>query len=221
MMRRTRSRPHPLATARPGRHIRSRLNARTLPEGLRRSGAHRLDLGAVLAQVCDDESFHTTQREVALQIAPHAGSLVVTGQSEELRRLLANLVSNAVKYSSAGSSVDLLLERGRGEVIFTCADHGLGISREDQQQLFTEFFRSTNPEAVQRPGTGLGLAIVARIAARHGGQIHVESELGVGTTIRVRFPSGNSDRPAESAAPMAMSEQTVHVPARSPRASAS
>lgn len=154
-----------------------------------------VDLGAVLAEVCDDESLRATQMGVTLRIAPYADSLVVTGQSEELRRLLANLVSNAVKYSSAGSSVDLSLEGGRDEVVFTCADHGLGISEDDRQQLFTEFFRSTNPEALQRPGTGLGLAIVARIAARHGGQIHVESELGVGTTFRVRLSNSGLGRP--------------------------
>jgi two-component system phosphate regulon sensor histidine kinase PhoR len=155
-----------------------------------------VDLGALLAEVCDDESLRAAQMGVRLRIAPSVGSMVVPGQSEELRRLLANLVSNAVKYSSAGSSVDLSLEGSRDEVVFTCVDHGLGISDEDRQQLFTEFFRSTNPEALQRPGTGLGLAIVARIAARHGGQIHVESELGVGTTFRVRFPTADSDRPA-------------------------
>lgn len=155
-----------------------------------------VDLGALLAEVCADESLRATQQDVTLRIAPHPGSQVVTGRGEELRRLLANLVSNAVKYSNAGSSVDLSLERAKGEVVFTCADHGLGISEEDRRHLFTEFFRSTNPEALQRPGTGLGLAIVARIAARHGGQTHVESELGVGTTFHVRFPSADSDKPA-------------------------
>jgi signal transduction histidine kinase len=106
-----------------------------------------VDLGAVLAEVCDDESLGATQMGVTLRIAAHAESLVVAGQREELRRLLANLVSNAVKYSSAGSSVELSLEGGRDEVVFTCVDHGLDIWKEDRQQLFTEFFRSTNPEA--------------------------------------------------------------------------
>ena len=156
-----------------------------------------VDLGALLAEVCDDESLRATQQDVTLRITPHAGSQVVKGRGEELRRLLANLVSNAVKYSNTGGSVDLSLERAKGEVVFTCADHGLGISEEDRLQLFTEFFRSTNPEALQRPGTGLGLAIVARIAARHGGQTYVESELGVGTTFQVRFPAADSDEPAK------------------------
>ena len=156
-----------------------------------------VDLGAVLAEVCTDESLRATQHEVTLRIAPHTGSSTVAGQTEELHRLLANLVSNAVKYSRPGGSVDLSLERDGREVVFTCADRGLGISEGDQQQLFAEFFRSTNPEALERPGTGLGLAIVHRIVARHGGQIEVESELGVGTRFRVRFPADDAQGAAE------------------------
>lgn len=155
-----------------------------------------VDLVSVLADVCADESLRATQHDVTLRIAPHPESLVVAGQTEELHRLLANLVSNAVKYSRPGSSVDLSLGRDMRAVVFTCADHGLGISEEDQQQLYVEFFRSTNPEALERPGTGLGLAIVHRIVARHGGRIEVESELGVGTTFRVWFPTDDSHEAA-------------------------
>ncbi len=154
-----------------------------------------VDLGTVLAEVCDDESLRAAQAGVTVRIAPQTDALVVPGHIEELRRLFANLVGNAVKYSDSGGSVDLSLEGGRDEVVFTCVDHGLGISEADRQHLFTEFFRSTNPEALRRPGTGLGLAIVARIAARHGGQIDVESELGAGTTFRVRLPTLHSEGP--------------------------
>ena len=113
---------------------------------------------------------------------------VVGGDPEELRRLVANLVSNAVKYSLDGGTVEVGLERRADEVVLTVADHGLGISEEDQERLFIEFFRSTNPEALRRPGTGLGLAIVARIVARHEGRIDVDSALGRGTTVTVTLP---------------------------------
>jgi signal transduction histidine kinase len=67
-------------------------------------------------------------------------------------------------------------------------DTGLGISEADQRSLFTEFFRSTNPEALNAPGTGLGLAIVQRIVTRHDGTIRVDSALGEGSTFTVRLP---------------------------------
>ena len=77
------------------------------------------------------------------------------------------------------------------EVVLECSDEGLGISTRDQERLFEEFFRSTNPEAVAQPGTGLGLTIVHRIVARHSGRIEVESHLGKGTTFRVILPAAS------------------------------
>jgi len=144
-----------------------------------------VDLTAVLAEVTDHEAVRADQQRVTITVAPYDGALVVSGDPELLFRLCANLVNNAVKYSRPGGSVNLSLSRVADEVVFTCTDDGLGISDADQAQLFSEFFRSTNPEALGRPGTGLGLAIVARIIARHDGRIEVESELGSGTTFRV------------------------------------
>ncbi len=69
-----------------------------------------------------------------------------------------------------------------------CEDTGLGISAADQVHLFSAFHRSSNPEALSIPGTGLGLAISRRIAQMHGGEIIVASELGVGSTFRLRLP---------------------------------
>ena len=132
---------------------------------------------------------------MTLQVAPNdGGALCVAGEPEELRRVLANLVSNAVKYSCDGGTVCLSLEGNAAEVVFVCADNGLGISEKDRPYLFTEFFRSTNLEALQRPGTGLGLAIVKRAVARHGGRIDVETELGTGTTFRVALPDQPGSR---------------------------
>ncbi|MCY7401835.1 MAG: HAMP domain-containing histidine kinase [Nocardioides sp.] len=145
----------------------------------------RVDLAAVLQEVTENEPAGASTPDVTLRTVRHDDALIVSGDPELLFRLCANLVSNAVKYSRPGGVVDLTLARINGQVVLTCTDEGLGISEADQVQLFTEFFRSTNPEALGRPGTGLGLAIVARIVARHDGRIEVESELGVGTTVRV------------------------------------
>ena len=120
------------------------------------------------------------------------GDLTVSGRRDELHRMLANLVSNAVKYSDDGGTVTVSLERDRAEVVVRVADEGLGISQEDQENLFREFFRSTNPEALNRPGSGLGLVIVDRIVRRHGGRVEVDSKLGQGTTFMVRLPAATA-----------------------------
>ena len=147
-----------------------------------------IDLGAVLTEVTEDESIRAMQQGVTLRIATRGENSTVAGDHEELRRVMANVVSNAVKYSRSGGTVTVSLEDHGEEVAFVCADTGLGISHEDRGLLFTEFFRSTNLEAIRRPGTGLGLAIVSRIVTRHGGRTEVESSLGEGTTFRVVLP---------------------------------
>ena len=147
-----------------------------------------VDVDAMLADVVEDQNVVAEQHGVELCILPTSGSPAVLGEAEALRGLLVNLVSNAVKYSLPGGLVALRWEADDDGAVFTCADSGIGISAGDRQHLFTEFFRSTNPEALRRPGTGLGLAIAARIVARHDGRIDVESELGDGTTFRVFMP---------------------------------
>ena len=150
-----------------------------------------VDLVAVVAEVVEDERVRAAQQDVTLRPPASDGALVVPGDPDLLFRLCANLVNNAVKYSREGGRVDLGLARVGDEVVLTVTDDGLGISEADRSRLFTEFFRSTNPEALERPGTGLGLAIVARIAARHGGRVAVDSELGRGTTFTITLPDGD------------------------------
>ena len=121
------------------------------------------------------------------------GPVLVSGRRDELHRMLANLASNAIKYSDAGGRVSLRVVPDGGEVVVVVADDGIGIGEKDQQELFREFFRTNNPDALERPGTGLGLAIVDRIARRHHGRIDLESVLGEGTTVTVTLPSHDSE----------------------------
>lgn len=123
---------------------------------------------------------------VSVSVVDHPLAL---GDADELDRVVSNLVSNALKYTPEGGKVRVSLARVGDEVELVCADEGLGICPEDQEQLFTEFFRSSNPLAVAQPGTGLGLAIVRRIVDRHAGRIELESELGRGSTFRVLLPA--------------------------------
>jgi signal transduction histidine kinase len=115
--------------------------------------------------------------------------VLALGDRDDLDKLVHNLVSNAVKYTSAGGHVRIRVETTAEHTLIVVADDGIGISTEDQAHLFTEFFRSTNPEAVAQPGTGLGLAIVKRVIERHDGAIEVDSALGRGSTFTVTLPA--------------------------------
>jgi signal transduction histidine kinase len=121
---------------------------------------------------------NTPPPPLTVQLAPH-----------DLDHLVANLVSNAVKYTPSGGTVQVTVLNLGTEAVLEVADTGLGISPEDQAKLYDEFFRSTNPEALAQPGTGLGLAIVSRIVARNRGRIELTSAVGEGSTFRVTLPA--------------------------------
>ena len=148
-----------------------------------------VDLRKVVRDVEDECAHAAAARSITISTALPEGPVVVPGHPDELHRMLANLLSNALKYSEDGGSVAVRLALEGEHVALGVVDHGLGISEEDQRDLFREFFRSHNPEALSRPGTGLGLVIVDRIVRRHGGGIAVESVLGQGTTVTVRLPA--------------------------------
>lgn len=149
-----------------------------------------VDLAAVVREVGDDFELVGRRTGVLVQTLVAVEPVVVPGDPDELHRLVANLVSNAVKYSDDGDKVTLELSVDGDRARLVVADTGLGFSEADRVRLFETFFRSTNLEAQRRPGTGLGLAIVDRIVQRHSGQLQLESELGVGSTFTVRLPLG-------------------------------
>jgi signal transduction histidine kinase len=125
-------------------------------------------------------------------VANVVDDLVVTGDEEGLRRVVANLVSNALKYTPPGGRVTVSLEprslADRKGVELVCADDGIGIDIAEVDQVFTPFFRSSSTLARERPGTGLGLAITRGVVERHQGSIDVRSEIGRGTTFTVWLP---------------------------------
>ena len=103
-----------------------------------------------------------------------------------LKNILYNLLSNAIKYSESGTTIDLIIDIRAQDLHVEVADRGIGIPEEEQQHLFSRFFRAHNVENIQ--GTGLGLNIVKRYVELMNGNITFESTLGVGTTFYVRLP---------------------------------
>ena len=106
-----------------------------------------------------------------------------------LRQILTNLLSNAIKYSPKGEIVTFELSCQDKVAIFRIQDRGIGISLEDQEQLFEPFYRAANVGTIK--GTGLGLSIVKKCVDLHNSHIFVESEVGVGTTFTVTLPLVN------------------------------
>ena len=155
----------------------------------------RVDLRQVILDVAEECRLSAAERSQSCHLDVPDGPVLVGGRHDELHRMLSNLATNAIKYSNEGGSIDVRLAQEGEEVVVSLADAGIGISEQDQANLFREFFRSTNPDALSRPGTGLGLAIVDRVARRHSGRVQLASELGRGTTATVVLPALATDSP--------------------------
>ncbi len=147
-----------------------------------------VDLREVVDEVIDLVSVTVKAKDQRLVTTLPSSVVCAHGDEAELDRLVANLVSNAVKYTPHGGRISVSVSRDGDHAVLEVADEGLGISESDQERLFEEFFRSTNPAATRVPGTGLGLAIVKRIVERHHGDITVRSALGAGSVFTVRLP---------------------------------
>ena len=109
----------------------------------------------------------------------------ILADREMLRRALNNVVENAITYTSAGKKITLSLENQDGYCCFVIEDQGIGIPPDQLSKIYERFYRSDESRDRKIPGSGLGLAIVAAIVRVHGGEIKVESEVGVGTRFRV------------------------------------
>ncbi|MDR7160630.1 ATP-binding protein [Arthrobacter sp. BE255] len=105
-----------------------------------------------------------------------------------ISQVLDNLVSNAIKYSPDGGNVVVSLEQEDGQLSCRVSDTGMGMSADDQAEVFAKFFRTNNVRRTAIPGVGLGLPISKAIVEAHGGTIDVESALGKGTTFTFRLP---------------------------------
>lgn len=147
-----------------------------------------VDISGLLDEVVEMLRIHAKQRGVSLSAPDGDAQVMAWGNRTELDRALTNIVSNAIKFTAENGTVTLSLSATDDVVVFECRDEGLGISEADQERLFTEFYRSSNPAALAIPGTGLGLTIVKRIVDRHQAAISVQSEIGVGSTFTITLP---------------------------------
>lgn len=150
------------------------------------------------------ETWEAPAKEQGISIHVEAQDIQVRGDPDALRRILMNLVENAIKYNRPGGRVTLSVERGDGKARLQVADTGIGISPEHLSRLFRRFYRVDKARSRESGGSGLGLAICKSFVEAHGGKIDVSSTVGEGTTFTVEIPAaeeaGSDDLRAASRA---------------------
>jgi two-component system phosphate regulon sensor histidine kinase PhoR len=146
-----------------------------------------VDLGSLVQQAVEALRPSALAGDIAV-VADTEDGVVAMVDGQRLRQVVDNLVSNAVKYTDAGGSVTVSLHRDDRTVEIAVADTGIGIEPAEVERLFTRFFRGSQAQIRVAPGAGLGLAIVQSIVGAHGGEVRVDSEVGVGSRFRVLLP---------------------------------
>lgn len=143
----------------------------------------------LLRQIVDDARFEAQKRNVAVNMtAP--GQYCVRGNAELLHSAIENVVRNAIRYTTAGTSVDISLgTNSRSQVLLTIRDHGKGVPAADLQKIFHPFYRVAKARDRESGGAGLGLAIADRVIRIHGGAIRAENAQPAGLQVVIEIPA--------------------------------
>jgi len=155
--------------------------------GVLRMDQRPVDLVRLVEEVYGQARILAHAKEINLvfgQMEP----ISVQGDYDRLRRLILNLVDNGVKYTPSGGRVTLSVHRDLERASIRIADTGMGISYDEQGQIFQPFYRSNEARSCSERGVGLGLSIANSIAEAHGGKIQMESTPGKGTVFTVLLP---------------------------------
>lgn len=159
--------------------------------GSRKLNRSRVDLNGVVQECVNRARTLHGLSEGQLQYEPGAAAYAVSGDLEEVRAAVSNLIDNAVKYSGKDVKVRVDLIESDGKYIkVRVRDQGAGIPKSELKRIFKRFYRVSGPLATRVKGTGLGLYIVRSVAKRHGGRAWAESEgPGHGSTFVLELPA--------------------------------
>lgn len=165
------------------------LDYRRIQEGKSIQKIESLDLAEILQRTI--ELMHLSAEEKGLSLTCEIAEALPSfnGDRGGMEAIFINLISNAIKYTPKGGHVNVTLNRAGKDIRFKVVDNGIGIPPEDIDRIFEKFYRIKTEQTRSIAGSGLGLSIVKGIVDAHNGAIHVESELGKGTTFVVSLPA--------------------------------
>ncbi|MBI9093164.1 MAG: HAMP domain-containing histidine kinase [Desulfobacterium sp.] len=146
-----------------------------------------LELADFINDICSDVAILCQEKGLVLQVdLPE--QLWIRGDQKSLRRLMYNILHNAIRYTDQDGTIGVVLQKKHNKAVVSVSDTGIGISEEQLPFIFERFYRADKARSRSEGGSGLGLAICKHIVGSHGGRIDVESGLGRGSTFSIQFP---------------------------------
>ncbi len=145
----------------------------------------KFDFSKMVQEAIEQLQFNTDQHQIFLTAAHN---IIYNGDETKLNQVVANLISNAIKYSPQADRVDVHLTEVNGHIKFSVTDYGLGIASEDQKKIFERFYRVSDIKQ-KIAGMGIGLYICQEIIKQHHGELWVDSKVGQGSTFSFNLPN--------------------------------
>ncbi|MFO7859580.1 MAG: response regulator [Desulfosalsimonas sp.] len=164
------------------------LDLAKIESGLIHQEREEVDIAALMAEQADLYRPKAEAGSIDMQVLPVDGPVTAMGNRTNLCEVMANLISNAIRYTPEGGQIRISAGVEDNFAVFSVADTGFGIDPEEKERIFQRFYRVKTEQTRPISGTGLGLAIVKSIVEAHHGRIQVDSQPGQGSTFRVYLP---------------------------------
>ena len=152
----------------------------------------RVHVADVTGEIFNRVSTAAAKKNIALKSVIGSAASVIYADRTALEQILLNLVENALRHTPEGGTIAIETRPQSGGVELSVVDTGSGIPPEHLPRIFERFYRADSGRSREAGGTGLGLAIVKHLVEAHGGSVRAESVVGAGTTVRIRFPAGET-----------------------------
>ena len=117
-----------------------------------------------------------------------ANNMIVLGDEDKIKEVIINILDNAIKYSNPNSSINVFSTIFSSHFEIIIEDNGIGIEKNELQNIFSPFYRAAKAQTKEKGSTGLGLSIVKAIMDKHSGKISIESKVNIGTKVYLTFP---------------------------------
>lgn len=163
------------------------LDLTKLETGRVRLKRQRVNLGLLVQDTLERLRPQALEKNITLSLEAKNSLPNIPGDTERLRQVMVKLIDNAIKYNRAGGTIDITASSNQVRAQILVSDSGIGITPSDLELIFNKFYRVKDNQA-DVSGAGLGLAIAKQIIQAHGGDIWVESELGVGSRFTFSLP---------------------------------
>lgn len=174
---------------RQSRLIQDLLDITRLDGGLEKDWHETINLRQVIHSAVDEIKVQAEKKQIELNQSVDTNGLSISGNASQLQRALVNLLTNAVNYTPPKGKVEVLVDEVDSQLVeVRISDTGVGIEPSDLPHIFDRFYRGDKARTRVGGGTGLGLALTREIIARHHGLVEVDSEVGKGSTFKVRLP---------------------------------